>query len=438
MYQTPQKLSKKKIIELCILIFLILWGIIFIINYIRYSNSEPLIMAIHVSSEYEDGVVDEYISLGYIYRSYRRVSISREELVPFWVLKENPESEVDLPEILTDYEVPENIRHEDKYRGLLYYYNIKGELLGTYKCINSVGECEKATSGYDEYNITNADPLTKLETQRTLTAIHDKYAFVDDSSEQDVEYGNNNFLRTIYLINFLDEEKEIIAKYADVKESTHNEDKNVGDGENYRYIVRSAENNKWGVIYLSEKGNITEIMPFEYDSINYDEDTGYYILCKDGSWYIYDLQNEKTVSATSTDPIYDVWRNDNLTYYYKTGKERTVGDETFIDYKVYRIDGKIFLNVDRVTLVEVRSNCIFYLTANDSVLHFIDYSNEEKYKVQLAFSNMEKDSFNHPAFEIAREYSGIIVLHVYQGRDLKYDFESIPVNTVRWESNEER
>ena len=122
MYQTPQKLSKKKIIELCILIFLVLYGLVFLINYIRYTQSKPLILAIHVSSEYDDGVVDEYIALGYIYRSYRRSSISREELVPFWIGRENPESEADLPDVLTDYEVPTNSRREDKYRGLLYYF----------------------------------------------------------------------------------------------------------------------------------------------------------------------------------------------------------------------------------------------------------------------------------------------------------------------------
>ncbi len=435
MYQTPQKLSKKKIIELCILIFLVLYGLVFLINYIRYTQSKPLILAIHVSSEYDDGVVDEYIALGYIYRSYRRSSISREELVPFWIGRENPESEADLPDVLTDYEVPTNSRREDKYRGLLYYFD-GPDVVGTYKCINSSGECNKATGGYDAYNILNADPVTRIEEDRTLTTIHDKFAFVDDSSSQEVQYGDCNYIRTIYLINYLDDEKEILAKYADVKYSIYDAEKEIADGENNRFIVRSAENNKWGLISISAKGNITEVMPFEYDSINYDQDTKYYILCKDSSWYIYDLQNEEMVSPTSSDPIYDVWRNDNLTYYYKTGKKRTVGDDSFIDYKIYRIDGTEFLNLDRVTFIGARSNCIFYLTASDNILHFIDYSKEEKYKVKLAFNNLEKDRFNHPAFEIAREYNGIIILYVYQGRELKYDYESISVNTVRWENNE--
>ena len=96
------------------------------------------------------------------------------------------------------------------------------------------------------------------------------------------------------------------------------------------------------------------------------------------------------------------------------------------------------MNVDKVTLIVPRGNCVFYLTATDSVLHFIDYSKEEKYKLQLAFSNMESDDFNHPAFEIAREYNGIITLKVYQGRELKYDYENVSINTVRWENNEER
>lgn len=437
MYQAPQKLGKKKMIELIVLIFLILWGLVFIINYVRYTDSKPLILAIHVSKEYDDGVLDEYIGLGYIYRSYRRTSISREEFVPFWVMRETPQSEADLPKALTDYEVPNNSRHADKFRGLLYYYS-KGKLLGTYKCINSSGNCEKATGGYDKYNIVNTDPINRLEKQRTMNTLYDKFAFVDDSADQEISYGNSNYVRTIYLYNFLDEEKEILAKFADVKESTYIENKDLADGENNRYIVKSAENNKWGLISISENGNITEVLPYEYESINYDTDTGYYILCKDNIWFIYDLQDKKTVSAESVDPIYDVWRNDNLTYYFKTGRTRTIGEETFVDYKIYRIDGKEFLNVDKVTLIVPRSNCVFYLTSIDNVLHFIDYSKEEKYKLQLAFSEMDYDELTHPAFQITRENKGVITLKVYKGRELKYDYENVVVNTVRWENNEQR
>ena len=50
-------------LKMILLIFLlIIWGIIFIINYVRYTNAKKPIMAIHLTHKYDDGVVDEYVS----------------------------------------------------------------------------------------------------------------------------------------------------------------------------------------------------------------------------------------------------------------------------------------------------------------------------------------------------------------------------------------
>ena len=90
MYHVPQKMSTKKKIELVVLILLIIWGILFIINYLRYTDAKKPILAIHLTHKYDDGVVEEYVSLGYVYRAYKRNSITKQEMVPFWVLMENP------------------------------------------------------------------------------------------------------------------------------------------------------------------------------------------------------------------------------------------------------------------------------------------------------------------------------------------------------------
>lgn len=439
MYEAPKKMTQKKKIELLILVLLIIWGILFIINYMRYTESKAPIFALHVPREYDDGVVDEYISLGYVYRSYKRNSISKEEFVPFWVGLENPEAKPDLPVIDMSYNVPENPRKEDKHRGLLYYYNRKGEFLGTYKCLNSSLDCNKAFSGYDSFNTQNKDALTKLDQQRTLGTLHDKFAFIDDSLEQDYEYGDLNYSRIVYLYRFLDDDEndpEILAKWADVKESTFDENYNLGYGYQNKYIVRSADNGKWGLVEIKESGTIEEIMPYEYDSITYDSDTDYYIVCKDGNWYIYDLDNDKIVSAESVNPIYNVWRNDNMTYWFKTGRDRTVGDETFVDYKIYRIDGKELLNEDKVTQVIERGNCYVYLTSTNNTLNFADYSGEVRYKLKLNFNKMHHNELTHPAFELMGETKGIMIFKVYDGRELKYDFETYSVNTKHWDYNE--
>lgn len=440
MYNEKKKLSKEKKIELIVLLVLIAWGVLFLVNYLRYNDSKPPLLSLHITKKYDDGTVDEYISLGYVYRSYNRNSITREELVPFWIGLENPAPAPDLPVVDMDYNVPENIRRLDKYRGLLYYFNRKGDLLGTYKCINSSMNCEKATGGYDEFNTLNNDPLTALDKQRTIGMIHDKFAFVDDSIEQDSTYGDATYARIIYLYRFYEDEEgnkpEILAKFADVKDSTYDENYEVSYGENNRYIVKSMDTNKWGLIHIDTDGSIDIVLDYEYDSISYDSDTGYYILCKDGTWYVYSLSKEEVVSVESSEPIYDVWRNSNNTYYFKVGINRTVGTETFIDYKIYRIDGKTFLNEDRVTSIIERDKYIIYLTSKDNKLHFMDYGKEERYSIQLYFSELKHTDLTHPAFQIFSENKGVILFRIYKGRELSYSYESKTVNTNYWESNE--
>ncbi len=436
MYTEPPKMSKSKKIELLGLIIIMIWLLLFIFNYVRFTQSKSLILAIHVIDDsYEDGYVSEYIGLGYIYRQYQRNAIAREEFVPFWVGRENPESKDALPKALKGYEVPENPAAHNKFRGLLYFFDFRKDVLGTYKCLNSNVDCEIATNGIDTYNTKNKDPLTKLEKEFPIANIHDKYAFVDDSYNQESTYGDPSYTRTIFLYRFLEEDPEIIARFADVKGSIYDENLEAYLGDNSKYIVNSYDKNKWGIVNITENGTIEEILPYEYESITYDEDTKFYILCKEGKWTIYDLNNNKTVSNEADIPIYDVWRNNNLTYYYKTGKDRTIGNNSFIDYKIYRIDGKEFLNIDKTIEIIERPNCIIYLTQNESALHFLDYSGEERYKINLAFFELEHTYLNNPAFEIEYEKNGIMVFKVYKGRDKSFSYDTVSVNTEHWDYN---
>ena len=441
MYKVPQKVSSKKLIEIGVLVFLIVWGCIFAYDYIRYSHGDkPMFAVCKTIDKYKDGTVDECYGIGYVYRAYNRVVLSDEEFGPFWLPRRNPPAENDLPSIEYGYNVPENPRHLDKYMGLLYFYDKERDLLDTYKCIHSSLDCMKATGGWDDYNTVNKNPLTKLEEPHTMAIMYDKFAWVDDSTIQDIKYGDNGYSRIIYLFQFKTGKSEsdkgkILARYADIKESTYDEFKDLADGENHRYIVQNKDNLKWGLIKVNESGSIDEVLPFEYESISYDIDTKYYILCKDKNWYIYDLNNEKVVSAESVDPIYDVWRNHNNTFYFKTGRDRTIGSETIIDYKIYRIDGKEFLNIDKVTSIDERASYVMYVTSEDNKLHFIDYGKNEKYTVQLYFSNLNHNNLSHPAYEIHNENENIIFLYVYKGRELKYDYESVSVFTNKWDLN---
>ena len=443
MYQQPKKMSTKKKIELAVLIFIAAWLALFAVNYVRYNDSKPLILAFHLTHKYDDGITEEYVSLGYVYRRYQRTSVMREELVPFWVLIENPKALPDLPVVETDYDVPENFRKQDRFRGLLYYFNVQGELLGTYKCVNSDGYCNKAFSGHDSYNLLGNDPVTFEQKPRTLGKIHEKYSFIDDSVVQDAKYGDANYSRIVYLYRFLDKsldeegrDHEILAKFADVKDSTFDENKNLGYGDDNKYIVKSLDNHLWGIVKITESGAVEEVLPYEYESISYDMDTGYYIVCKNKKWYVYDLEKDKTVSVVIDNPIYDVWENANKTEYIKVGIDRVVGSEEFTDFKVYRLDGKALLDGDKITAIFPRGKFLFYVTARDNYLRFMDYGRYELYKVKLNFWRIKHDTLTQPAFTIYNETENYLTLRIYDTRELSYKYDSKVINLKYWENND--
>ena len=440
MYNAPPKMTKKKMIELILLIVGILWFILLGINYVRYTKNKPLLVAIHHKSaenEYPDGYVEEWISLGYVYRVYNRVAISREEFVPFWIITERPKAENDLPKVETGYTIPDNPRKYDKYMGLLYFYSTENtDLLGTYKCINSTQDCAIATNGWDRFDIIGTDPLTKRDPYK-FANLYNKYAFIDDSSKQDLKYGDNGYVRTIYLYQFNKKDPKILYRFADIKETSYDELKELANLKKYVYIVKDYESQKWGIVKITESGAVNELLPFDYDSITYDADTDYYIVCKNNVWFAYDLDEGKQVSVESVDVIYDIWKNINGSYYFKTGRERTVGNETFMEYKVYRFDGQEFLKGDKISEVIPRRTYVMYVTDSDKVLHFMTYSKQEKAKLQLYFTKLDHDSVTHPAFEIYTESDYSIAFKVYQGRELKYDYDVETVFTTKWELNED-
>ena len=443
MYQQKKKMNPKKMIEIGILIFIAIWLVVFGINYVRYTESKPLILALHLTHKEDDGVTEEYVALGYVYRQYKRNSITREEFVPFWVPMERPESLPDLPVVETGYEVPENHRMLDKFRGLLYYYDENLDFVGTYKCINSNGYCNKAFSGHDSHKLLQKDPTTFNTPQKTLGKIYDKFAFVDDSAPQDIKYGDPAYSRIIYLYRFRNEEydedgnkPEILAKFADVKHLKLEEYTELGTGDDYKYIVKSMDNHLWGLIKIKNSGKIEQVLPYEYESMTYDIDTGYYILCKNKKWFVYDLEKEKVVSVESDNPIYDVWQNANRTEYIKVGVDRTIGNEELVDFKVYRIDGKSLLDGDMITAIYPRGKFIFYVTAKDNYLRFMDYGKTELYKLKLNFWQLKHNELTQPAFEIYNESDSFMILRVYDKRDLSYNYETIGINLVYWENND--
>lgn len=420
--------GKKKILEIFLLILILFWALLFLVNYLRYTNDKVPIFSIRKITEYEDGEVKEYISLGYIYRIYNRRSIQKVEFVPFWVMMEKTSDSSGLPYTHKDYNVPENENKVDKYKGLLYYYGDNRKLIGTYKCINSERDCNKAYSGIDKYDIVNSDYLTIKDSVK-IYQVYNKYAFIDDSIKQNAVYGEEKYKRTIYLFDI--ENNKIINRFGDIKDSVYDTYLKASIGDVNRYIVKDYNSNKWGIIKLFEDGNIEQVLPYEYDSINYDIDTGYYIMCKDNKWFIFDLNNNKVLSNESTEVIYDVWVNNNNTYYYKTGVNNS-DNKYDINYKIFRIDGQEFLNKPNITEIYSNKYFVMFLNKDDMTLRFIDYSGEEKKQLQLYFTDMNKDDYTHPAFEIQEAKEDYIAIYIYQGKELKYKFDRYYIYVDRW------
>ena len=64
MYQQKKKMSPKKMLEIGILIFIAIWLVVFGINYVRYTESKPLILALHLTHKEDDGVTEESNLIG--------------------------------------------------------------------------------------------------------------------------------------------------------------------------------------------------------------------------------------------------------------------------------------------------------------------------------------------------------------------------------------
>lgn len=428
MYEEPKKKSLSKLIEIGILIFLIFWGIVLLINYKRYCDTKAPILMIHSHKEYDDGYTDNYIGLFYNIRYYRRISVTRDEMVPFWVMIENPEAAPDLPVPEKGYNVPENNYRQDKFRGLLYFYDNNHELIGTYKCINGNSTCDKAKTGWDTYNTEGNNPFIIEREHYYLDTMYDKYAWVDDSFQQTAKYGDPTYERIIYLFEINPKDPKILAKYADIKESTYDDYKSRADGYNHNYIVKSMDNGKWGVVKVKDNGTIEEVIPFEYDSITYDLDTKLYILCKDGVWHVKDFDKDVIISENINEPIYDVWRNSNLTYYYITGVSRNISGTEQMVFKAFKEDGTPFLNTEGITGIFPFKKCIMYVDSSDNMLKFMDYGKEVRHSIQLNFSLMIHDDVVHPAVEITEFDDTFVRLKVFKSHDKSNEFEIFRAN----------
>ena len=403
------KMSKKKKIELLIIVLVLIWVFSFLIDYVRYVNSKPPILALHMTLKYEDGVTEEYYKIGYVYRIYNRESISGDEFVPFWSHRKGLSIRNGIPETYSDYNVPNNNEKKIKYRGLLYFFdNKRGSLLGTYKCINSLTDCDYAKNGKDIYDIDNKDVFVKKKATY-LEIINNNFVFIDDSKNQFGEEENPNYVKTIYLYNI--KYNRIIARFGDVKGFVNDSYEEYYHGDEDKYIVKDFDSGKWGLIKILEDGTYKEVLPFEYDSINYDVDTNYYILSKKNKWSVKDLKYDKVILKDQENVIYDVWINFNKTTYFKYGN---ILDDNNVNYSVYRGNGISFLSESNICALKFYSKFIMYIKCDDKKLKFIDYSGKINKTISLYFTEFYDTKDKHSAIEIDKEREDELTFNIYK------------------------
>lgn len=432
MYNDKAMKKKKKIIEISILSIVVLYILLFIVDYVRYKNSNPPLITISKkTTEFSDGEVKEYYGLGWVYREYRRKAIGKIELKPFYSKMQRPQAVGNFPTPKKDYEVPDNPDREDELKGIIYYYDTGSTILSTYKCLNTANDCTKAVSGSDDYNITTLENNSEVETPK-FDLYNKRYAFIDDSYEQEEKANKNQYERTIYLLDI--KNNEIIGEYKDIKYSIINKN---GRAEGYlgRFIVK-GDNNKWGIIEITSDG-VDTLVDFSYDSINFNEATKEYIVSKDNKWY---LLNDKTKEESQKfdDIIVDAYFS-NSKRFIKIINIIKQGLDTFKYYKLYNYDGSSVLTLDNLILAYVSEYYAISVDSNNIFRALRIEDNKPIFEIKLNHTNYTERNDALAAFKVNIYSNGEINVLISPSEDTSsyctrysYDFTK---NQVKVDEN---
>lgn len=411
------KRKTKRIIEICLLVLVIGYLILFLVDYNRSKNSEkPLIVINTKEKEYDDGKVTSYFSLGWVYREYRRETITDNEIAPFWskIKYDNElirENEDNLPE-LEEYEIPSNPNKIAKFRSILYFYN-EDELLGTYKCLNSEEDCEIAHHiglEYDENPYAN----------NQMNIIDNRYVFIDDYRSKNTPVEE----KIVYLLDL--KANRLIASYEGIRYNTLENE--LGNIDNSKYIVK--KNGKWGIDQVI-LGKVTNKIPFEYDYINYDDNTKLYILMKDNEWFTLNIETNE-YSVPFDKPITATYKYDNN---YVIGINFTDKNTLKTNYELYNLMGEKIINKDNIDYLDIYDNFIVY--ANNLELHIISYKGEDLIpSLKLYFNNYSERWNNIKSFYIEEDNDEVKITIPQKNSKERMQNEYF-FNTTTWEKTKE-
>lgn len=370
-----RKILKKRIIVIVVLVLVVSYLGLLLNDIRRFKNSEhPLITISSNIKEYDDGKVETYVSLGWVFRYYYRETINDSELVPFWskIRKDNELNRAvvdeDIPK-MEEYKVPSNPGKNAFVNGVLFFYDKDNNELGTYKCLLSESDCDVATSSYmDEDNRHRPYSLK-------MGIIDNRYVFIR-------EFKNKGTAAQEYHIYLYDiTAKHIIASYQDVRATIISYDDNnnaYGMIDNSKYIVKKHD--AWGIDEVI-KGKVTNFEDYKYSYINYDENAKLYIFkSPTGEWINDEWVTEKwTIFNAETKTFSNSFKESIDSLYYKNDKIYIIAYET-VNYKknylLYNQDGENVLSKEGIDDLKVYDDFLAY--TNDGYLYIIDYDGQEK------------------------------------------------------------
>ena len=358
---------KRRITAIVILVFIVLYLGILLNDIRRFHNGEhPLITIGHNVKEYDDGNVETYVSIGWVFRYYMRETINTNEIAPVWspIKMDNELNRIivdqNLPEMEKDYKIPDNIAKKDKVDGVLYFYDKDENLLGTYKCILSERDCDKSVSAIqdeDGYRRIYGVPMAIIE---------NRYAFITERKNA------NTPAQETYVYLYDIAAKHLIGGYEDVRYTTTIKDDDnheFGVIDNSKYIIK--KDGYWGIDEVI-KGQVSNFETYRYSYIDYDPETKLYIFkTPNNEWLAFDAEKKyaTTPIKETLDSLY--YKNDKI-YMIAYEKNPTT---TKRNYLLYNQDGVNVLSKEDIDDLKAYDKFLAY--TKDEQLYIIDYDGAE-------------------------------------------------------------
>ena len=255
---------------------------------------------------------------------------------------------------------PENPNKEFKLNNKLWFYDKNKELIGIYTCKNEY--CDYAKSYIDDsiYGIN----YYKGKTDTEISLINNRYAFINDTAKKN---GNDIVLYDVT-------NQKVVKTLTAVK--------NYGIGIANQLMIVRDENNKWGIMKMSNNAGMVIDCKYNFIGIKeaYDEETE---LLSSKAFIVNDENGWKIISDSDTDiskyfinQIYDYVDGYVITtnrgYYYlnsmsgeSINNEANKGMEFVSHYVKILAPSKAVYLMDLNTMQKVTED--FYVNSVDSV-----------------------------------------------------------------------